>query len=93
MLTCFRDPNPPGTYSYGLTWRKATAEDYNCNSLRGDQQEKRCELWEHVAGVWNELLPRLQHLAVSQTSQQTDASSQNTMLGSGNSLLLELVIG
>ncbi|KAJ9587702.1 hypothetical protein L9F63_018853, partial [Diploptera punctata] len=82
------NPNPPGAYSYGLSWRRATPEDYNCNLLRSEQQQQQlqgCELTEDVASLWNDLLPRLQQLTITQPPQQIDATSQNPRLSSDSS--------
>ncbi|PSN45876.1 hypothetical protein C0J52_11030 [Blattella germanica] len=83
-----RNPNPPGSFGFGLSWRRATPEDFSCMLLRSEQQsspQQKCILEENKAGLWNELLPRLQQLASTQTSQHTDSTTPDTRFGQDSS--------
>ncbi|PNF29227.1 hypothetical protein B7P43_G10772 [Cryptotermes secundus] len=81
------NPNAPGSFGYGLSWKRATPEDYNCVVLRSDQQQQtqRCELGEGVASLWNELLPRLKQLNAADAQGDTNSRTTDSRLGQDSS--------
>jgi hypothetical protein len=94
IITLYRNPNAPGSFGYGLSWKRATPEDYNCMVLRSDQQQgqtQRCEMGEGVASLWNELLPRLNQLNAADTQGDTNSRSTDSRLGQGKQLTFHAI--
>ncbi|KDR10633.1 acetylcholinesterase-like [Zootermopsis nevadensis] len=82
-------PNAPGSFGYGLSWKRATPEDYNCMVLRSEQQQQgqsmSCELGQEEAGLWNDLLPRLQQMTAADTQSGSDTRTTDSRLGQDSS--------
>lgn len=86
------NPNAPGSFGYGLSWQRATPEDYNCVVLRSDLQQQqqqgesqRCEMGDGVTSLWNELLPRLKQLSAAEAQGDTNGRSTDSRLGQDSS--------
>lgn len=55
--------------------------------LRSEQQQQgqsmSCELGQEEAGLWNDLLPRLQQMTAADTQSGSDTRTTDSRLGQG----------